>query len=190
METHFEIPINEHELKIFKSLTNSKETGPGQIIHLTKDYIEYTDNYICLQYKPKNKDYAQYIIDQDIDNTVLHHNAIEQIFTDNKDCKTFSYVAIPKERFKTVNYPPIPKAIEAIKETPKANITRLGLNLLEKALTTAKSLYDKRKLTFVDIKTNADEQPIILNFPKTKDANELTIYIAPIKRVTTTERTS
>ena len=56
METHFEIPINEHELKMFKSLTNSKETGPGQIIHLTKDYIEYTDNYICLQYKPKNKE--------------------------------------------------------------------------------------------------------------------------------------
>lgn len=96
MNTHVELPINEHELKMFKSLTDTKEIGIEQIIHLTKDYIEYTDNYICLQYKPKNDDYNQYIIDQDLDNTVLHHDAIKRIFDENKDYKTFSYVALPK----------------------------------------------------------------------------------------------
>lgn len=48
----------------------------------------------------------------------------------------------------------------------------------------AKALYDKRNLTWTDIETNSENQPIKFHFPKTDKANELTVYIAVIKHET------
>lgn len=181
------LPFTKNELKMFKSLTDDKENALATAIHLTPDFVEYTNNYMALQYQPLAIGYSDMIVEQDLDNRCLAHEAIKYILDNTAKTDTHRSIAVDKGFFtKPVQYPPIANAIAGIENDEPTLINTFSVKYLNKIFDAAKALYDKRNLTTVDIQFNNARNLTCIHFPKTQKGGELTFYLACCLRDTYT----